>query len=77
MHPQHQNFLYAVKLLDKKLPQKFLVSRPTPHPPTSNQKLAIFGLLTKLRPPEIRGGVRRSAKIFLSENHFIWMHHLS
>ena len=56
MHPKHQNFFYRVKLYHKKILRKFWVPRPTPHPPTSNQKLAIFGLVTKLRPPEIRVG---------------------
>ena len=36
---QHQDFFYPVKLLDKKLPQKFLVLRNTPRILTSNMDI--------------------------------------
>ena len=71
MYPQHQIFFYPVKLLDKKLPQKFLMPRNTPRTPTSNQKIAIFGLLTKLRPPKSRGRGCWSAEIFLLQKQLI------
>ena len=71
MCSQHQDFFYLVKLLHKKLPQKFLVPGNIPRTSTSNQKFAIFCLLTKLRLPNSRGRGCRSAEIFLSQNHFI------
>ena len=73
MYPHHQDFFYLVKLYDKKLHRKYLVPRNTPRTPTSNQKIVIFDLLTKLRPPKSRGRECRSAKVFSSQKQLVLM----